>query len=254
MNKKIILITGCNGYISNVIIKKLKNKNFLFIGCDLQASNDKKSLNTINNGLDIYYKCDISKESQISKLFKNFEIKKTFPTILINNAAIDSVPVIGVKNEKFDVNDFDLIYRVNVRAPIIFSKFCIENWEKNKQKGKIINITSIYSIVSPDPKLYSNDFIKNILYGSSKAALNNISKQMAVICAKKNIQINSVLFAGFESDKQDVQFKKKYCNRIPIGRMLNENDIKETVSFLISDNNDYMTGSTITLDGGYSLI
>lgn len=254
MNKKIILITGCNGYISNVIIKKLKNDNILFIGCDLHASNDKKSLNTINNGLDIYYKCDIAKENQIYKLFNNFHNTKILPTILINNAAIDSVPVAGVKNEKYNINDFDLIFRVNVRAPIIFSKLCIENWEKTKKKGKIINITSIYSLVSPDPKLYSNDFIKNILYGSSKAALNNITKQMAVICAKKNIQINSILFAGFESDKQDVQFKEKYCNRIPIGRMINENDIKDTFSFLISANNEYMTGSTITLDGGYSLI
>jgi NAD(P)-dependent dehydrogenase (short-subunit alcohol dehydrogenase family) len=254
MNKKIILITGCNGYISNVIIKNLKNDNILFIGCDLHTSNDKKSLNTINNGLYIYYKCDISKENQISKLFNKLKSKNIFPTILINNAAIDSVPVAGVTNEKFNVNDFDLIFRVNVRAPIIFSKLCIENWEKNRKKGIIINITSIYSLISPDPKLYSNNFIKNILYGSSKAALNNISKQMAVICAKNNIKINSILFAGFESDKQDEKFKTKYCNRIPIGRMLNENDIKETVSFLISENNEYMTGSTITLDGGYSLI
>lgn len=254
MNKKIILITGCNGYISNIIIKKLKNENILFIGCDLHASSDKKSINTINSGLDIYYKCDISKENQIEKLFNYLQIKKTFPTILINNAAIDSVPVSGEKNEKFNVKDFDLIFRVNVRAPIIFSKYCIENWEKNNKKGRIINITSIYSMVSPDPKLYSNDFIKNILYGSSKAALNNISKQLAVICAKKNITINSILFAGFESDKQDKQFKKKYINRIPIGRMINDNDIKETVSFLISENNDYITGSTVTLDGGYTLI
>jgi NAD(P)-dependent dehydrogenase (short-subunit alcohol dehydrogenase family) len=254
MNKKIILITGCNGYISNIIIKNLKNENILFIGCDLHASSDIKSINTINNGLDIYYKCDISKEKQIEKLFNYFKIKETFPTILINNAAIDSVPVSGVNNEKFNVKNFDLIFRVNVRAPIIFSKYCIENWEKNNKKGRIINITSIYSLVSPDPKLYSNNFIKNILYGSSKAALNNISKQMAVICAKKNITINSILFAGFESDKQDIQFKKKYSNRIPIGRMINDNDIKETVSFLISENNDYITGSTVTLDGGYTLI
>jgi len=97
MNKKIVLITGCNGYISNLIINQFKNENYFFIGCDLQEINNVKTKNSIKNGLYKYFKCDISKDNQIYNLFKKLKEQSFIPNILINNAAIDSVPN---KNQK----------------------------------------------------------------------------------------------------------------------------------------------------------
>ena len=88
----------------------------------------------------------------------------------------------------------------------------------------------------------------------SKASLNSITKQMAVMTAKDDIRVNAVLFSGIRSDNQDHEFVEKYKNRIPIGRFLESNEAYELISFVISEKNSYMTGELVKLDGGYCSI
>jgi len=126
--------------------------------------------------------------------------------------------------------------------------------DPNEIKGNIINISSIYSKVSPDPNIYSDGFIKNILYGASKAALNNITSQMAVIFIKFGIRVNALLLAGIYSEKQDEVFQKNYISRIPIGRFLEVDEIFDSLDLLLSEKNTYMTGTMIKIDGGYASI
>ena len=92
------------------------------------------------------------------------------------------------------------------------------------------------------------------MYGSSKAALNNAFKQISVVYANKNIQINSLLLSGIESVFQDPIFKKQYQNRIPINRFLKVDEIFKALDLLIDKSNSYMTGAEILIDGAYSNI
>ena len=251
MNK--LLITGCNGNLATNLIQYLTKKNNIkIIGCDLHEKlNFIKGLNT---NTIIYKKTDLRSLDSIDELISFLKENNCFPNIVINNAALDSVPNSNSCSDGTDIKNFDDYFSVNVKSPIYMFKIFSEYWIKNKMKGNVINISSIYSKVSPDPGLYSKKFIKNILYGTTKSSLNSAFKQLSVIYANKNIRINSLLLAGIESPTQSVEFKEKYINRIPIKRFLKIQEIFAALDLLLNESNSYMTGSEIRIDGGYTLI
>jgi NAD(P)-dependent dehydrogenase (short-subunit alcohol dehydrogenase family) len=250
----IIFITGCNGNLANYLVNELSIRGFQIIGCDIHSSASVRTKKSISLGLIKYYQCDISNTEEINLLSEKLIKLKIYPNILINNAAIDFVPITESDQTGLDFSDFDKIINVNVRAPLFLSKIFIDYWKKNKIHGNILNISSIYSIVSPDPNNYQNGFIKNILYGVSKSALNSITIQLSVLTAKNNIRVNALLFAGIESSAQHPDFIKKYTSKIPIGRLMRKNETIEPVLYLISNHNTYTTGVLLNVDGGYTLI
>jgi len=250
---KTILITGCNGNLAATIIPILLNLNFKVLGCDIHDSNSIQTLETTKLGLNEYSKCNLSNENEIMSLINIFE-QSGFPNYLINNAAIDFVPNINSEEDGLDISNFDNLMKVNVKAPLILSKYFINNWREKNTTGTIVNISSIYSEISPDPNLYQKGFVKNVLYGITKSALNSVTQQLAVLTAKNNIRVNALLFAGVKSKSQNEEFVKKYQSRIPIGRLMNSHEIIEPLIFLISEKNTYTTGALLKVDGGYSLI
>ena len=250
---KKILITGCNGNLANVLIPILA-KNFYIIGCDVDNHNSLRTNKSIELGLNKYFKCNFLNLKDIDLFINDLKINKQVPDVLINNAAKDFVPSNINKDNGMNLSDFDEIININIKAPLILCKTFIEFWRSEGISGNIINISSIYSYVSPDPKLYQSGFMKNILYGMTKSALNSITKQLAVLTAKDKIRINAVLFAGVESKSQNSEFINKYKTRIPIGRFMKNNEIIEPILFLISSKNSYMTGTLLKVDGGYTSI
>ena len=129
---------------------------------------------------------------------------------------------------------------------------------ENKQ-GSIINISSIYGLVSPDQKLYEyrrkNDetFYKPIAYSASKSGIFNLTRYLAVYWAKENVRVNTLTIAGVFNN-QDSSFLQSYCERIPIGRMANPDDYFGPILFLASRSSQYVTGHNLIADGGWTSI
>jgi len=251
MNK--ILITGCNGNLSLILIEYfLSKQDYIIMGCDLHDEFDPKNKTNIKN--ITYIKSDLQSLSSIKDMFIFLKKNNLLPDFIINNAAVDSVPLENIKNNGLDLKDFDSFFRINVRGPIYLFELISKEWIKMKITGSVINLSTIYSKLSPDPNLYAKGFIKNILYGSSKSALNSAFKQISVIYASNNIRVNTLILAGIESIQQSKEFKDKYQNRIPIGRFLKIKELFSAFDFLLDERNSYMTGSEITIDGSYTNI
>jgi NAD(P)-dependent dehydrogenase (short-subunit alcohol dehydrogenase family) len=89
-------------------------------------------------------------------------------------------------------------------------------------------------------------------YGVVKAALIHLTKELAVRFADKNIRVNAVSFGGVEG-RVDNQFKKRYADLCPNGRMLNDNDLTGAIDFLISRNSLAVTGHNLVVDGGWTI-
>jgi NAD(P)-dependent dehydrogenase (short-subunit alcohol dehydrogenase family) len=127
------------------------------------------------------------------------------------------------------------------------------------KKGSIINISSIYGLVSPDQNLYSyrrekgEIFFKPVAYSVSKSGILNLTRYLAVYWAKHNVRVNSLTISGVFNN-QDNEFLNQYCNRIPIGRMANSDEYNGAVVFLASSSSSYMTGSNLVIDGGWTAI
>ena len=129
----------------------------------------------------------------------------------------------------------------------------------NSSGGSIINIASIYGVVSPDQSLYDyrrrrgEVFFKPVAYAASKSGILNLTRYLAVYWCKSNVRVNSLTIAGVFNN-QEKNFLEAYCARIPIGRMADEQDYNGSVLYLASKASSYMTGSNLVIDGGWTAI
>ena len=253
---KVVVLTGCNGQLGESFANYLLNSGAKVFGIDLKPSSQ------IQNPNFIYFSSDITKTESLKKaLLKCVEVF-SYPTVLINNAAIDTPPGSNSNDtgpfEDFSDDTLTKVIDVNIKGLVNCCKVFGKSMSENKD-GSIINISSIYGLVSPDQSIYDykrkngNIFYKPISYSATKSAIFNITRYLAVYWAKKNIRVNTLTFAGVFNN-QDKEFLQNYCDRIPIGRMANPEDYHGAIHFLCSDMSKYMTGSNLIIDGGWTAI
>jgi len=124
-------------------------------------------------------------------------------------------------------------------------------------RGSIVNIGSIYGVVSPDQSLYEDRrqngevFFKPAAYSVSKSALYNLTRYLATYWAPKSVRTNIVTFAGVFNN-QNEGFQKRYRPKVPLGRMAEADEYVGGVVFLLSDASSYTTGANLVMDGGFT--
>ena len=217
-NKKRVLLTGASKGIGKAIYEELKY-DFEIISPTRQEL-DLNSLDSINE----YFKYNNSFD------------------ILINNAGINIIKEI----ESIVDEDIQKINQVNLIAPLKLIQNCIKHM-KNSNQGKIVNISSIWGIRSKE---------KRTLYSSTKFGIIGQTKALARELAEYNILINAIC-PGFTATDLTMQSLNKkeledIVNQIPMRRMAEPKEIAKSVKFLISNDNTYITGQTLVIDGGYT--
>ena len=115
------------------------------------------------------------------------------------------------------------------------------------------NIGSQYGSVAVNPALYMGTKRESpIHYGVAKAALSQLTKELAVRFADNGIQVNCIAYGGVEG-RADDQFKQRYSKMVPMGRMLCEDEIVWPLDALLSKKSGPMTGQTLNFDGGWTI-
>jgi NAD(P)-dependent dehydrogenase (short-subunit alcohol dehydrogenase family) len=180
------------------------------------------------------------------------------PAVLVNNAGIDQPPSRsggGYRLEDIPLDVNQRIFEVNTLG--LFQAAQIFGAEMAKaRRGSIINIGSLYASVSPDPRFYDHivtdpPFLKPPAYGASKAAVVNLTRYLATAWGPSGVRVNT-LSPGGVLGAQDDQFKKKFCDRVPLGRMAAHADLIGPLQFLASDASAYVTGTELRVDGGFT--
>jgi 3-oxoacyl-[acyl-carrier protein] reductase len=161
------------------------------------------------------------------------------PWGLVNNAAIGTDGVLATLHEK----DIAGLIKINIEAPVLLTKYLLRPMLLNRS-GRIINISSIIA---------STGFNGLSVYGATKAALAGFTKSLAREVGKANITVNTLAPGFMETDMTSkVQSEKleSIRRRSPLGQLVSVEDAAYAVSYLLSDNAERVTGTTITVDAG----
>ncbi len=238
LKNKNIIVTGASGGIGNAIIKRLNDceANILASGTKVEKLNELKSK---FNNIKIL-KFDISQTDKIEEFINNAS-KELGGNLdcLVNNAGItqDNLAI------RMSLDEWKKVIDINLTSTFLLSKFSIKKMLKNKS-GKIINITSVVGHTGN---------LGQANYTASKAGINAMAKSLAIEYAKKNININCIS-PGFirtaMTDKIDDKFREMILSKIPSGRLGEAEDIANAVTFLASNQSDYINGETLHVNGG----
>lgn len=253
LSNQLAFISGASGHLGEEIVKGLIKHGCKVIanGRNFYKLNRLKKKFKKNKLLEIA-NFDITNESEVAKFFKN--IKKL--NILINNAC-DVYP-----NHKglFDGNIFNYYNNLIVNGSNLLLKYSIKKLLLGKNindNASIINISSIYGVVSPRTWLYSSRFYNHPSYCASKAALIQLTKYYAVKFATKGVRVNSLSPGPFptkENQFNNIKIMKKIKENIPMKRFGKSDEIIGPVIFLASKESSYVTGTNIFVDGGWTAV
>lgn len=176
--------------------------------------------------------------------------------VLINNAALTYSPVKEESQkqflpyEKYPLNLWNQAIQVGLSGSFVVSKEVISVMKKQR-RGAILNIGSVYGEVAHDNRIYTKGKFGSIAYATSKGALPNFTRELASYLAPFGIRVNLLTLGGVRKN-QNAAFVKKYSARTMLGRMAEKNDFNGALVFLISDASNYMTGSNLIIDGGWT--
>ena len=118
-------------------------------------------------------------------------------------------------------------------------------------EGSIINMSSTYGLVGCDQSIYGDSRLNSsIAYAATKAGIVGITKYLAAYWGNKNIRVNAVAPAGIYNNQPE-PFYSNYVKKIMLGRMGDPSDISNALIYLASDASKWVTGTTLSVDGGY---
>lgn len=265
-NSKNILVVGSNGIIGRDICKFLKKKKNKIIGLDITNKKNSDELQEIKRKKQIDIQIDVTDP---------FQVKNFFSILKKNKIYIDSLifgPTLKTKDfyEPFETTSFNSwtkIIKTELDGAFNFSQNFIR-YSKNKKNRSIVFISSIYSVITHDHRIYKNTNIAHVntkfnnknkklfshaAYPVAKSGIVALTKYLAAYCGKKSLRVNSISPGGIEKKGEDKNFIKKYSEKVPMNRRAKLSEITSVINFLISTDSSYITGQNIIVDGGYTI-
>ena len=192
---------------------------------------------------------DQSNESEVKNCLEYIENNYKTPDVVINCGVVRPM----TKFFEDSVENWDLSMNVNARGLFVVCR-TFANAMAKAGGGSIINVSSIYGLVAPDPKLYEGTQIQTEPdYPYNKGGMIMFSQYMAAKFAKQKVRVNVVAPGGYYNNQKE-PFYSQYCKKVPMERMAEHDDMKGVAVFLASEASQYITGATIPVDGGFTII
>jgi NAD(P)-dependent dehydrogenase (short-subunit alcohol dehydrogenase family) len=252
---RVIVVTGGAGKLGHEFADTLHERGALV------ALFDRTVPPCLPDGM-LAFDVDVTDKQSIESATRSLIDKWGIPFGLINNAALDSPPdaPLGENGpfETYPEASWDKVMDVNVKGVFLCCQV-LGACMREAGRGSIVNVASIYGMVSPDQSLYEyrrqrgETFFKPVAYSASKSALYNLTRYLAAYWGGAGVRVNTLSFGGVFVGQEKV-FLDGYEGRVPMGRMARQDEYNGAVVFLMSDASSYMTGANMVLDGGWTAI
>jgi 2-dehydro-3-deoxy-D-gluconate 5-dehydrogenase len=243
---RVAVVTGGNGGIGRGIALGLAGAG---ASVAVLGRNEKKNQQVLSELKAIGVPCtalkiDVTDRAGLEPALRGLESKLGGIDILVNNAGNVSLSG-GVLHETAE--DWDNVIETQLNAVFLLSKLAAKSMMSRKS-GKIINIGSMYSF-------FGSGLIPS--YSAAKGAIVQLTKSMAIELAPHNIQVNAIAPGWIETDMtapvKSMPLNAEILSRTPAGRWGQPEEVAGTAVFLASRASDFVTGTTIPVDGGYAI-
>ena len=241
LSNKVAIVTGASQGIGKTIaIEMAKSGAKVFcLARNKEALDETIKIITENGNKAFAFSCNISNNDEFNSIVLNIVKEHGSLDILVNNAGITKDNLLIRMSD----DQWDDVLNINLKGSFTCTRSVIKHMMKNRF-GRIINITSIVGLTG-------NAGQAN--YAASKAGLIGLTKSIAKEVASRGITANCVAPGWIETsmtDELSFEVKNNFLSQIPIGKIGQSKDIANTVIFLASEEAEYITGQTITVDGG----
>ncbi len=233
---KIVLVTGASRGIGLEAAKHFSKEGYKVIGT---SRGDFNLDELIEDDSAISVQLDLMSKESIKNLFADLKSEDLLPSVLVNNAGITKDQLfLRMKDE-----DWDDVIETNLNGLFRVTKAFIKPMVKNKF-GRVINISSVAGLMGNSGQ---------VNYSSSKSAIVGFSRSLAKELGSRNITSNVVAPGFIETDMTTFlndDEKVEVSKNIPMRRFGTVQDVAKCIAFLASDEANYITGQTISVDGG----
>lgn len=264
---KTILITGATGFFGRYMARAFLEvgSKVVLLGRDEKLSKQTEEYRNEFGKENVFdYRVDFYEKDEFKKVLEEI-VKKHNLDVLINNAYdLSSKTGFNTKDgflETADYEQWKSAFECGVYWPVLATQIVGKHFIE-KKKGSIINISSMYGLVSPHPSLYEGkEFFNPPTYGVNKAGVIALTRYTASFWGGYGIRCNAICpgpFSNTESEtansvKADDPFLERLKSRTVLGRLGHPNDLRGALIYLASDASNYLTGQTIVIDGGWTI-
>ena len=191
---------------------------------------------------------DMTNESDLSRVCQRICREDGHVDVLVNNAVIRSM-----KGYDDDLSAWQESVLVNSTGMFAATR-CFGQVMEQQRHGSVINLGSIYGVVSPDLRAYGregDDFPPDYVF--HRGAVLNFTRVMAMRFARFGVRVNALSPGGLDEPAIPAALREFYERRCPMGRFANADDVKGAIVFLASDASRYITGQNVIVDGGWTI-
>lgn len=240
---KTIIITGGSKGIGKKLVYELAKQKYNIVlnynKSEKEANEIKEDLKKQGYSVEIY-QADVKNREEINKMIEFTQNTFGHIDVLINNAGISQIkPFASITEE-----DWDNMINTNLKS-IYYTSQAVLSSMLQKQKGLIINISSIWGVIGGSCEVH---------YSTAKAGMNGFTKALAKELGPSNIRVNAIA-PGIIDTSMNQELteddKKQIEEEIPLGKIGKPEQIANAVKWLIED--EYTTGQIISIDGGWGI-
>lgn len=256
LSGRIAIVTGGAGLLATEHAIALSDQGAKVILADFNLEKCKKAAEALaNNNVETTAKfCDVTKKDSWENLLKEILTEFGKVDILVNNAGFTNQTKsanFDAGFENFPLEDWNAIMNVNLTGTFlgcqVIGKHMVENG-----KGSIINIASLYGVVSPNHKIYPGTGVSQpVAYTVSKHGVISLTKYLATLWAEKGVKVNALTPGGIFNDHKGL-FLERFKQLNPIGRMSDKSELRGGIVYLASDASSHVIGHNLIIDGGWT--
>jgi NAD(P)-dependent dehydrogenase (short-subunit alcohol dehydrogenase family) len=255
---RVAFVSGATGHIGRSICYALcEAKAFVILNSRSQGKIDAMADEMKSKGFPVAAAaCDITRDGELKEIWDRIAKEYKRVDIVVNNAYEGRSGTM----ESATCKDFDDAFRVAVTSSFRIVQLAMPLLSvaarQNHGGASVINVASMYGVVSPDPSIYHSSGQNNPpFYGPAKAGLIQLTRYTACHLASSGIRVNCISpgpFPKAEIELTNPDFFRELCKKNPMGRIGHPDELKGAVMFLASDASSYVTGINLPVDGGWT--